>query len=66
MMDCAKFTYKRDPCAWVSAEGYVSKKGDQDTENVSGVSPGILKYLESEMSYLYESITQTKLTKMRQ
>ena len=58
--------HMRDPCAWVSAEGYVSKKGDQDTENVSGVSPGILKYLESEMSYLYESITQTKLTKMRQ
>ena len=35
-MDCAKFTHERNPCAWVSTEGYVSKRGDQDTENIWG------------------------------
>ena len=63
MMDCAKFKYERDPCAWVSTKGYISKNSDQDTENVSGVSPGFLKYLESGMSHLYENVTPNKADK---
>lgn len=42
MIDCAKFTHERDQCSWVSTEGYLSKKCDQDTENVAGVLPGTL------------------------